>query len=98
MFLQVKDKLDRQFGSFELFGFDFMLDEELCPQLLEININPALFLDTPTLEGLLPKLVSDICNTTIDIHKPGEKSSNIKDIQTALEKCDLKYDVLFEEK
>jgi hypothetical protein len=43
MFLQIQDKLDRKFGCFEIFGFDFMLDGDLSPKLLEININPALF-------------------------------------------------------
>ena len=46
IFLQTKDRLDARFGCFEVFGFDFMLDSELNPILLEININPALFLDT----------------------------------------------------
>jgi D-alanine-D-alanine ligase-like ATP-grasp enzyme len=35
-----------KFGCFELFGFDFMIDEELNPVLIEINTNPALFADT----------------------------------------------------
>ena len=42
-FMQVKDRLDKKFGSFEVFGYDFMLDSECAPQLLEININPALW-------------------------------------------------------
>lgn len=46
MFLQMKDKLDRKFGCFEVFGFDFMLDQQLNPYLLEVNMNPAMFLDT----------------------------------------------------
>jgi len=45
-FLSVKDKLEQKFGCFELFGFDFILDEELNPHLIEINTNPALFTDT----------------------------------------------------
>ena len=46
IFLQTKDRLDRKFGYFEVYGFDFMLDGDLSPILLEINVNPALFLDT----------------------------------------------------
>ena len=46
IFEQVKDKLDKHFGCFEMFGFDYMLDEDLNVNLLEINVNPALFLDT----------------------------------------------------
>lgn len=48
IFLTVRDKLDRKFGCFELFGFDFMIDSQLRPQLIEINTNPALFTDTQT--------------------------------------------------
>jgi D-alanine-D-alanine ligase-like ATP-grasp enzyme len=53
----MKDKLDRKFGCFEVFGFDFMLDKQLNPYLLEINMNPAMFLDTTTMEEMLPKLI-----------------------------------------
>lgn len=68
MFLTIKDKLDRKFGCFEVFGFDFMLDNDLSPKLLEININPALFLDTKTLEQILPPLVQDVCDMSVDVH------------------------------
>ncbi|MFN9902825.1 MAG: hypothetical protein ACK55Z_29405 [bacterium] len=27
----MKDRLDRKFGSFEVFGFDFMIDSDLNP-------------------------------------------------------------------
>jgi len=46
VFMQVHDKLDKKFGCFELFGFDFMIDSNLNPFLIEINTNPALFTDT----------------------------------------------------
>jgi D-alanine-D-alanine ligase-like ATP-grasp enzyme len=32
---------------FELLGCDILVDEQLQPFLLEINTNPAIFLDTP---------------------------------------------------
>lgn len=46
IFTVVKDKLDRKFGCFEFFGFDFLIDDKLNPQLIEINVNPALYTDT----------------------------------------------------
>lgn len=86
MFLQIKDKLDRKFGCFEVFGFDFMLDGDLCPKLLEININPAIFLDTKTLEQVLPPLVSDICDMAVDVHQPGMKETSKEAIKEAFAK------------
>ncbi len=42
-----KNKLDKRNGMFELLGCDILVDEQLQPFLLEINTNPAIFLDTP---------------------------------------------------
>lgn len=46
VFMTVKDKLDRKFGCFELFGFDFLIDDQLNPYMIEVNTNPALYTDT----------------------------------------------------
>lgn len=80
MWLQIRDKLDRKFGCFEIFGFDFMLDAQLNPYLLEVNMNPAMFLDTQTMEEMLPKLVQDCCTMAVEIHKPLAKESNSAEI------------------
>ena len=83
IFIQTKDKLDRKFGFIETFGFDFMLDEDLCPILLEINVNPALFLDTTSQAEILPKLVQDIVSMADKIHQPNQTSSTQAEVLEA---------------
>ena len=95
--MQFKDRLDRKFGCFEIFGFDFMLDNKLNPQLLEVNMNPAMFLDTKTMESLLPAIISDCCTLAVNIHKDYAKESSADLIFDLLQTCKLPYDVLFRE-
>ena len=72
IFTVIKDKLDRKFGCFELFGFDFLLDDNLNPYLIEINTNPAIYTDTQVQKDLLPKLVEDIVKMSLSVHPFGK--------------------------
>jgi len=69
MFLQVKDKLDRTYGCFELLGWDFLLDENLNPFLIEVNINPALFTDTSIQKKIIPKMINDTIDLVMKMNK-----------------------------
>ena len=94
----MKDRLDKKFGCFEVFGFDFMLDNKLNPFLLEVNMNPAMFLDTLTMEDMLPKLIKDVCTLAVEIHKPHARESSSEVIRNLIEKkCELVYEVLYQE-
>ena len=62
VFKSRKDSLDRKFGYFELFGFDFMLDNDLSVKILELNTNPALFTNTNDQQQLLPPFVDKVNN------------------------------------
>jgi hypothetical protein len=44
--------------SFEIFGFDFLIDRELNVRLIEANCNPAITEDGPLLAELVPKMLS----------------------------------------
>lgn len=49
----VQDSIDNRKNSLELFGFDFMVDEQLNVWLLEINSSPAMDYSTVrTLTGI----------------------------------------------
>ena len=51
---------------FEIFGYDFIIDEKFQPYLLEINTNPGLEISSPLIEELLPRMVDDALKLTID--------------------------------
>ena len=58
-FLNVKN-------CFEIFGYDFILDENYKPYLLEINTNPGLEISSPLINQLLPRMIDDAFKLTID--------------------------------
>ena len=51
---------------FEIFGYDFMFDENYIPYLLEVNTNPGLEISSPLIEMLIPRMVDDAFKLTID--------------------------------
>ena len=51
---------------FEIFGYDFILDEKYQPYLLEINTNPGLEISSPLIDELLPRMIDDAFKLTID--------------------------------
>ena len=51
---------------FEIFGYDFMFDENYVPYLLEVNTNPGLEISSPLIEMLIPRMLDDAFKLTID--------------------------------
>jgi len=54
-------------GSFELYGFDIMLDDRLHPWLLEINLSPDLRGTSPVKAAISHALVDDMLTLVLDI-------------------------------
>jgi len=51
---------------FELFGFDFMIDEDFRTWLIEVNTNPCIEESSALLRELLPRMLNDAFKLTID--------------------------------
>ena len=52
--------------NFEIFGYDFILDNEFEVYLLEINSNPGLELSSPLISQIVPRMIDDALRLTID--------------------------------
>ena len=54
--LSIKDNLNptKRKNSFELLGYDFLIDEDFRVWLLEVNNNPYLGVPNDFIRGLLP--------------------------------------------
>ncbi|CAI2367062.1 unnamed protein product [Moneuplotes crassus] len=56
----------RRHHSFELFGYDFMVDENQKVWMIEVNTNPCLELASNYLARLIPSLIENMCEIAID--------------------------------
>ena len=56
----------KQKSVFELFGFDFILDEDFRVWLLEVNTNPYLGTPSEHLKKLVPQMLNDMMKIVLD--------------------------------
>lgn len=67
-FYAVRKTIDpgRKKFCFELFGYDFIIDEDFNTWLIEVNTNPCLEESNQLLKGYLPRMVEDMLKLTVD--------------------------------
>ena len=67
-FKAVSKKLLREKNilCFEIFGYDFILDNDFKLWILEINNNPGLSISSPVIEKLVPRMMDDAFRLTVD--------------------------------
>lgn len=67
-FNAVRKSIDpnRRKHCFELFGYDFILDEDFNQWLIEVNTNPCLEESSNILKTYLPRMIEDMLKLTVD--------------------------------
>ena len=56
----------RRRSCFELFGYDFILDEDFNTWLIEVNTNPCIEDSSSILKVFLPRMIDDMIKLTVD--------------------------------
>jgi len=62
----VQDMVENSKNSMELYGYDFMIDENLNSWLIEINSSPAMDYSTPVTERLVKLVMEDTAKVVVD--------------------------------
>ena len=67
-FQSVRSKINsmKRKYTFEIFGFDFMIDCNFEPFLIEINTNPGLEESSPLIKMIVPRMLDDALRLTVD--------------------------------
>ena len=63
-------------NSFEIFGYDFLIDCEFNPFLIEINTNPGYEESSPLIKMLVPRMIDDALRLTVDTSFPRDPSTD----------------------
>ena len=63
--------------SFQIFGYDFIIDKEYNPWILEINDNPGLEISSELISHLIPRMVDDALRLTLDKIFPTEYDKEV---------------------
>ncbi|XP_013911853.1 PREDICTED: inactive polyglycylase TTLL10 [Thamnophis sirtalis] len=81
-FLSVKSKLECKLGFFDLIGCDFLIDEDFKVWLLEMNANPALHTNCTGLRTVIPTVVNETLDLTIEIFTKAQKTQSILPLES----------------
>ncbi|CDW90267.1 ttl domain containing protein [Stylonychia lemnae] len=88
----IRDEITKIIFCMEVFGYDFILDENQRPWLIEVNTNPCLEESSGLLRKLIPRMIDDSLKLTVDVIFPPKKQKQSQKVQ-----IEVKEESLLEE-
>jgi hypothetical protein len=58
---------NRRKSCFEIFGYDFIIDEDFNVWLIEVNTNPCIEESSNILKAYLPRMIDDMLKISVDV-------------------------------
>jgi len=80
-----QDMISNRKNCFELYGYDFMVDEDFNVWLIEINLSPAMDYSTPVTKRLVKMVSEDVVKVVVDYGMAKKKQRS--EISTGLFSC-----------
>jgi tubulin monoglycylase TTLL3/8 len=88
----------KRMNSFELFGFDFMLNDLFKPYLIEVNSNPSLEPSNNYLTKLFTHMLDNTFRIGIDPLFPPNEGWSLKKGSIGIDVCpENRFDLIFDE-
>eukprot|EP00604_Paraphysomonas_vestita_P004430 CAMPEP_0174824716 /NCGR_PEP_ID=MMETSP1107-20130205/37179_1 /TAXON_ID=36770 /ORGANISM="Paraphysomonas vestita, Strain GFlagA" /LENGTH=143 /DNA_ID=CAMNT_0016053491 /DNA_START=149 /DNA_END=577 /DNA_ORIENTATION=+ len=63
------DAIEHRKNSWELYGFDYMIDDDFTPWLIEINSSPACDYSTKVTEVYVQAALVELLNVVLDVRE-----------------------------
>ena len=89
--MSVRQKINKNNRKFcmEIYGYDFMVDDQMRPWLIEVNTNPCLEESNKLLRDLIPRMLDDGFKITLDLMFPPKTAAQIAEAQALMEDDEL---------
>lgn len=68
----------KRLHTFEIFGYDFMIDSSFKVYLIEVNTNPCLEVSCPLLGRIIPSMIDSAVKIAVDPLFPPPESAGKK--------------------
>jgi hypothetical protein len=89
----------KRMNTFELFGYDFMFDDQFKPYLIEVNSNPSLEPSSTLLAKLFSSMLDNTFRIAVDPLFPPNDGFSMKKGCIGIEICpENRFDLIFDER